>query len=187
MILVENNNKSFVILYVAIGFVIGGILSIPIATWFYFSPAPTFEINGQIGDFFGGILNPIVALMALVWLVKGVKLQQKELEETKFALQASEKHQAAQVRISAITALISSLNDEQHKLRDYRKTVQIAVDDIVKQHDEQARQLPPGSTLCMDVWEVSRMEELQALNSAIEKYEEQKTAYLAELRTILEG
>ncbi|MFX5869884.1 hypothetical protein ABTE73_19965, partial [Acinetobacter baumannii] len=38
---------------------------------------------GTVGDFFGGILNPIFALFAFYWLTYSVRLQTKELAETR--------------------------------------------------------------------------------------------------------
>ncbi|TGU85688.1 putative phage abortive infection protein [Acinetobacter pittii] len=38
---------------------------------------------GTVGDFFGGILNPIFALFAFYWLTYSVRLQIKELKETR--------------------------------------------------------------------------------------------------------
>ncbi|MDX8156816.1 putative phage abortive infection protein [Acinetobacter pittii] len=38
---------------------------------------------GPVGDFFGGILNPIFALFAFYWLTYSVRLQIKELKETR--------------------------------------------------------------------------------------------------------
>lgn len=42
---------------------------------------------GQFGDFLGGILNPVVGLCTLLVAVAVLKLQQRELEATKLALQ----------------------------------------------------------------------------------------------------
>lgn len=61
---------------------------------------------GPVGDFFGGILNPIFALFAFYWLTYSVRLQIKELKETrqelKKAAQAQEesaKHQEEIARL----------------------------------------------------------------------------------------
>lgn len=146
-----------------------------------------YDVNGSIGDFFGGIMNPIIALMALVWLVKGVRLQQKELEETRVALQASEKHQAAQVRIAAMTALIASINDEHNKLRAYRQTLEPQLDELIKEHDRQQAQMEPWSTLSLDEDTASLVDEINALTAAIERLESQRAHYLHDLKGILVG
>lgn len=145
------------------------------------------EINGSIGDFFGGIMNPTIAFMALVWLVKGVRLQQRELADTRAALQASEKHQASQVRIAAITALIASINDEHARLRAYRQTLEPELDKQIKEHDRQQTQMEPYAHLSMDEDTVTLIEEFNALGESISNYESQRHQYLAELRDILKG
>lgn len=80
----------------------------------------SYENNGQIGDFFGGILNPLIAFLALIWIAKGVKMQKQELEETKKALEESARAQHKQanashalVQLNALAALLSSLNNDE--------------------------------------------------------------------------
>lgn len=48
---------------------------------------------GPVGDFFGGILNPIFALFAFYWLTYSVRLQIKELKETRIELSKAAKAQ----------------------------------------------------------------------------------------------
>lgn len=48
---------------------------------------------GPVGDFFGGILNPIFALFAFYWLTYSVRLQIKELKETREELSKAAKAQ----------------------------------------------------------------------------------------------
>ncbi|WP_162989552.1 hypothetical protein [Comamonas sp. lk] len=84
-----------------------------------FNLALSADVWGQAGDFFGGILNPVVALAAFFWLTKGVRLQKEELAATRLALDESaksqklqEKHAAISVRIDALTGLINSILTE---------------------------------------------------------------------------
>lgn len=49
---------------------------------------------GPVGDFFGGILNPIFALFAFYWLTYSVRLQIKELKETREELKKAAAAQA---------------------------------------------------------------------------------------------
>lgn len=63
---------------------------------------------GVFGDFFGGILNPVVAYAAFTWLTRSVRLQKEELTETRRALADSADAQKEQVRLSALTALMDS-------------------------------------------------------------------------------
>lgn len=52
------------------------------------------DIWGVFGDFFGGILNPLIALFALIWIIYGVRFQQEEFEKTRQHYnQISEKQQ----------------------------------------------------------------------------------------------
>lgn len=74
---------------------------------------------GTFGDFFGGLMNPLVAFAAFYWLTQSVKLQKKELAETKDALRDAAIAQSllvengrVGVQLSALTALVSSANDE---------------------------------------------------------------------------
>ena len=144
-----------------------------------------YEINGAIGDFFGGVMNPIIALIALVWLVKGVSLQQIELAHTRKALEASEKHQANQVKISAMTALISTIIDEQVKLRAHAKTLEPELNARLEDHFDEQEMMGPGANLQMDLETMSLNDEFNAVHSSIQRYEEQKIQYFDMLKKIL--
>lgn len=67
---------------------------------------------GQLGDYLGGILNPIIAFGALLWLVASVNIQRRELTETKYALRESMDAQKHQADTSLLAARIGSLNVE---------------------------------------------------------------------------
>ncbi|MDB0034771.1 putative phage abortive infection protein [bacterium] len=58
--------------------------------WFYFtnnySLALDSSVWGTFGDFFGGVLNPLIASIAFYWITVSVWTQKTELEETKKAL-----------------------------------------------------------------------------------------------------
>ncbi|EXC02525.1 hypothetical protein J539_1014 [Acinetobacter baumannii 342950] len=64
---------------------------------------------GPVGDFFGGILNPIFALFAFYWLTYSVRLQIKELAETRNELK---KAAAAQVESARHQQSIAELENE---------------------------------------------------------------------------
>lgn len=58
-----------------------------------FSPLKPNEI-GQIGDFYGGLLNPFLTFFTIVFLIWSIRLQSKELQATKKELKRSaESHQ----------------------------------------------------------------------------------------------
>ncbi|KPX12908.1 hypothetical protein ALQ08_200169 [Pseudomonas syringae pv. delphinii] len=50
---------------------------------------------GTIGDYFGGLINPLTSLIALYFLIKAYLSQKEELSATKSALEESAKHQEA--------------------------------------------------------------------------------------------
>lgn len=65
---------------------------------------------GTFGDYFGGVMNPICAYMAFIWLVRSYALQKTELSETRKALEESLKAQQEQARLSLVSAKTGSLN-----------------------------------------------------------------------------
>ncbi len=68
-------------------------------------PASAQDKWGQFGDYVGGLLNPVVAFAAFYWLTQSVKLQKKELAETRTALEQQAEASAASVRLQALVAL----------------------------------------------------------------------------------
>ncbi|MCX7206212.1 MAG: hypothetical protein NT086_09585 [Proteobacteria bacterium] len=67
---------------------VGGIALVLLCSYFYwFGIYSNGEISvnsadwGTLGDFFGGLLNPLVSLFALIWLKKSVDLQNRQIEE----------------------------------------------------------------------------------------------------------
>jgi hypothetical protein len=67
---------------------------------------------GQFGDYMGGILNPMVAFGAFLWLVESVRVQDSELTQTKDALRASQVAQQQQADTSLLAAKVETLNVE---------------------------------------------------------------------------
>lgn len=65
---------------------------------------------GQFGDFVGGVLNPICAYMAFVWLVRSYALQKSELAETRMALEQSQKAQLLQAQTSYAASRINAIS-----------------------------------------------------------------------------
>ncbi|WP_394538814.1 hypothetical protein PRJ39_25190 [Lysobacter enzymogenes] len=96
--------------------------------WFavYKQRAPSDDpaLWGQMGDYVGGILNPLIAFLAFYWLTKSVLLQRQELQETKAALKESaasqakqERHAACAARISALSSMLTSANADVAAIR----------------------------------------------------------------------
>jgi len=50
---------------------------------------------GMLGDYFGGILNPLISFIALLYLIKTYRSQKQELEETKNVLKKTEEHNSS--------------------------------------------------------------------------------------------
>lgn len=121
----ENKNTygskdwSTIVVCVAFGVVVGGTISPVFTNVLNTGWGASFETNGQIGDFFGGVLNPVIALLALIWLRRGVSFQETELAETRASLADAAMAQQTQVQISALTALIQAelIQDSNAKVR----------------------------------------------------------------------
>ncbi|TPT13119.1 hypothetical protein [Acinetobacter baumannii] len=65
---------------------------------------------GTVGDFFGGILNPIFALFAFYWLTYSVRLQTKELAETRNELKKAASAQEESARHQKAIAELENEN-----------------------------------------------------------------------------
>lgn len=63
---------------------------------------------GQLGDFVGGFLNPVVALAALYMLAQSVRIQRKELAEARDALRGQAASAQVSVEIAGYTAAINA-------------------------------------------------------------------------------
>jgi large-conductance mechanosensitive channel len=89
-----------------------GLIAIAIVSLYFFKFHHGFSDDngkwGTFGDYIGGILNPIIAGFALYLIAKTYDLQKKELEETKQLLKLSTDAQENQIKLAALTALISS-------------------------------------------------------------------------------
>lgn len=67
---------------------------------------------GTFGDFFGGVVNPLIAFMAFYWLTVSVRLQKEELAETRAELAKSSAAQALAARYTYDAAKLHALNGE---------------------------------------------------------------------------
>lgn len=65
---------------------------------------------GQLGDYIGGVLNPILAFGAFYWLATSVHLQQAELAETRDALEESRDAQRHQADTNLLASQVQTLN-----------------------------------------------------------------------------
>ena len=133
-------------------FIVNGIALTAIGSyvlWFWLlkgqAVSTTTETWGQLGDYVGGLLNPVVAYFAFYWLTKSVALQKEELADTRQALQESSVSQEKQakaanisVRVAALTALINSVMGE---VQVQRMQIQFLLDQASTHHAGAARAL----------------------------------------------
>lgn len=82
------------------------------------------EEFGQFGDFVGGLLNPMIAGLALYWLTQSVAIQQREMSDTRRTLEQTAKVQLDHVtqasrtaEINALSALLTNSTERIHALR----------------------------------------------------------------------
>lgn len=103
----------------AIFIVCSAVAAYPLYFWVYRAGAVSDDpaVWGQFGDYVGGLLNPLIALLAFYWLTRSVLIQRQELQDTKQALKDSataqlkqERNSASAARISALSTMLSSVN-----------------------------------------------------------------------------
>lgn len=87
----------------------------------------TPEALGQLGDYFGGTLNPILSACTFLFLVLTFNVQRQELTATRSALAKAEQAQQTQTRsalisnqLAALNARLTALTDELSHKRDMR-------------------------------------------------------------------
>lgn len=108
---------------------IGALLICAYVVWFgvIVQLAPTNDPDkfGTFGDFFGGLMNPIVAFAAFYWLTQSVKLQKQELSETRAELKKSAdaqdllvKNGHVSMQLAARTAIVNAINAEIAQLQE---------------------------------------------------------------------
>jgi hypothetical protein len=133
--------------------------------------------GGTLGDFFGGVLNPVISLAAFYWLTKAVRLQKEELADTKRALEDSSSSQALSVQIAALSALIESHTADIGNRRDHLAFLM------------NQRGLRPGSKVYSMRGTVLSEDKLQKLlsdlNAGIRDRSLERKAWILELHEIL--
>lgn len=67
----------------------------------------SIEHWGQVGDFFGGVLNPVLAFASFVALLYTIKLQSKEMEESR--------HELSQARIAQQKTVVAAQQNLQQE------------------------------------------------------------------------
>lgn len=84
-----------------------------ITDWFNRDTPVTTSDLGTFGDFLGGLLNPIIAFLALVWLRESVRLQKEELSGAKEIL-------SNQQFDTTFFNLLNNIEVSLSRLRDYQ-------------------------------------------------------------------
>ncbi len=85
-----------------IAFSVVGIVPFLYMTWFLCINGFGISVDsshwGAFGDFFGGLLNPLIALLAFYWLTQSVLIQKTELSKTQQILIETKKAQEEQAK-----------------------------------------------------------------------------------------
>ncbi|WP_306603895.1 hypothetical protein [Azonexus sp.] len=79
---------------------------------------------GAFGDFVGGLLNPIVAFAAFYWLTQSVKLQRRELSETREELKKTTEAQTELVKLAALSGLATAAYSEISRIRNIMDVIE---------------------------------------------------------------
>ncbi|AIW14110.1 hypothetical protein VITU102760_08685 [Vibrio tubiashii] len=80
-------------IYAVIGLAVG-VLGLYLYQFGFGAFSTDQGVWGAFGDYLGGVLNPVIALLALIYLAKTYQTQKDELKETKKALlQSAKSHQ----------------------------------------------------------------------------------------------
>lgn len=114
----ESKKTLRLLMLIAVPVAVAGLLVVSLYAWNFHAHTISLDPTrwGVFGDFFGGVLNPVVATAALVALLYGVYLQRTELVETKLALRSQAETMEAQLFDSKFFGLISMYNDSISKV-----------------------------------------------------------------------
>ncbi|MCL4771927.1 MAG: hypothetical protein KJZ76_16540 [Burkholderiaceae bacterium] len=135
---------------------------------------------GTFGDFFGGLMNPIVAFAAFYWLTQSVKLQKQELAETRHELKLAAEAQQQLVVTGKVTvqiAALSALAQEAHNEFLQARTIADAI--YVKRPGDEERAFQMH-------YDSEHSFTLAKLNLRIKQAVEDREKYLAEVKKLLE-
>jgi large-conductance mechanosensitive channel len=98
------NTKSVIAVICLIVLVVVGFYFVN----FHYRLSEKNEVWGTFGDYFGGILNPVIAAFAFYLIAKTYELQKRELEAARSLLKVSTDAQKKQIQLAALTALLNS-------------------------------------------------------------------------------
>lgn len=96
---------------------------------------------GQFGDYFGGVLNPLVAFAAFVWLAQSVRIQGNELVETRRALRDAAQAQGQQAQLAQDALIVNALTASLNAATSISSEKQRIFDHYLRQCGERASQM----------------------------------------------
>jgi hypothetical protein len=106
------------------------LVALPIAYYLWWHVQAKLPTNvtdpgawGSFGDFVGGLLNPIVAFLALFWLTRSIQIQRTELRETRLALDEQSVTLKTQRFEDTFFALLDQHNKVLETLSDRKPTI----------------------------------------------------------------
>ena len=95
--IIENKDLKKIESHIKVSLIVGsGLIIIVLGSYFinfHKSISSSNEVWGTFGDFVGGTLNPILAALAFYWLIASIRLQLKELKDTRTVLEDTALHQ----------------------------------------------------------------------------------------------
>lgn len=104
--------------------------------------ASTAEHWGQLGDFFGGILNPVLSFLALMAVLYSINIQRLELKETRKEIKESNYIQNSQTEIyrqqsmeSSLMALLQMHSQVRDQLQNREKSGRLAISQVIEEFD----------------------------------------------------
>lgn len=159
--------------------VLGIIIVTAYFVYFKEQPAATDPDKwGTFGDYFGGLMNPIVAFAAFYWLTQSVKLQKQELKETRDELRDAANAQKAlvangqvQVQLAALTALAASASDELNAAKMERSNI------VARRAGLRGAELM--------LFESNNAQNIARTQRAIERAQSKRDGYLKQMQSIL--
>lgn len=130
---------------------------------------------GTLGDYFGGLLNPVIAGAALYFLIESYKLQKAELKAARELLNDSASAQKKQVNLAALTALLNSNLEKisflQHDKAQWANSKERLNDKFPKWESENISKIESElSELDGKIWEIEQ--NIQGLQKENQKLEE---------------
>lgn len=135
---------------------------------------------GTFGDFFGGLMNPVVAFAAFYWLTQSVKFQKQELADTRRELKLAAEAQQQLVATGKVTvqiAALSALAQEAHNEFLQARTIAEAIMANRPGDEELVQQMHYDNDHSITN---------AKLNLRIQQAVEDRKKYLAELQQLLE-